>query len=89
MTRLLSSVTPLSKRLPALPRAGADPGTKAALPPAGDCFAAGFLYALSEGMSLPECGRFACAVASCAIECVGATDGIKSVDEPWKRFQSL
>ena len=56
---------------------------------AGDCFAAGFLYALSEGMSLLECGCFACAVASCAIECVGATDGIKSIDEPWKRFQSL
>ena len=56
---------------------------------AGDCFAAGFLYALSEGMSLQECGRFACATASCTIECVGATDGIKSADESWKRFQSL
>lgn len=56
---------------------------------AGDCFAAGFIYALSEGMSLPECGRFACAVASCAIEHVGATDGIKSIDESWRRFQSL
>lgn len=56
---------------------------------AGDCFAAGFIYALSEGMSLPECGRLACAVASCTIESVGATDGIKSIDEPWKRFQSL
>lgn len=56
---------------------------------AGDCFAAGFLYALSEGMSLPECGRFACAVASCTIESVGATDGIKTLDEIEKRFQSL
>ena len=56
---------------------------------AGDCFAAGFLYALSEGMSLPECGRFACAVASCTIEHVGATEGIKSIDESWRRFQSL
>ena len=56
---------------------------------AGDCFAAGFLYALSAGMSLPECGRFACATASCTIECVGATDGIKSLDEPVKRFQYL
>lgn len=56
---------------------------------AGDCFAAGFLYALSERKSLPECGRFACATASCTIECVGATDGIKSVDEPLRRFLEM
>ena len=56
---------------------------------AGDSFAAGFLYALSEGMSLKECGKFACAAASCAIECVGATEGIESLDEVMKRFQSV
>ena len=56
---------------------------------AGDCFAAGFLYALSEDMSLPECGRFACAVASCTIECVGATDGVRSVEEPMRRYLKL
>lgn len=56
---------------------------------AGDSFAAGFLYALSEGKSLLECGRFACAAASCAIECVGATDGIRSADEVIRRFQLL
>ncbi len=56
---------------------------------AGDCFAAGFLWALSENMTLEDCGRFACAVASCAVECVGATEGIKSIDEPLKRFNKL
>lgn len=56
---------------------------------AGDCFAAGFLWALSEQMSLEDCGRFACAVASCAVECVGATEGVRSIDEPLKRFSAL
>ena len=53
---------------------------------AGDCFAAGFLWALSENMSLKECGRFACAVASCAVESVGATDGICGIEEVKKRY---
>lgn len=56
---------------------------------AGDCFAAGFLWALSENMTLEECGRFACAVASCAVECVGATEGVCSIDEPLRRFNKL
>lgn len=56
---------------------------------AGDCFAAGFLWALSNGYSLADCGRFACATASCTVENVGATDGIRSVEEPMKRFDSL
>lgn len=54
---------------------------------AGDCFAAGFLWGLSEKFSLKECGQFACAVASCAVEELGATDGVVSVDEPMKRFE--
>lgn len=43
---------------------------------AGDCFAAGFLCALSEGRPLAECGRFACAVASCSVDQVGAVEGV-------------
>ena len=54
---------------------------------AGDCFAAGFLYGLSEGMSLVDCGRFGCATASCTVECAGATEGIKSVEEPMRRYK--
>lgn len=56
---------------------------------AGDCFAAGFLWALSEGMSLKECGCFACAAASCTIEQPGATDGIHDLSEPVRRFHLL
>lgn len=56
---------------------------------AGDCFAAGFLWALSEGMSLEECGCFACAVASCTLEQPGATDGIHDLSEPMRRFHLL
>ncbi|MCD8373060.1 MAG: PfkB family carbohydrate kinase, partial [Clostridia bacterium] len=54
---------------------------------AGDCFAAGFLWALSENWPVPDCGCFANAVASCAIEKIGATDGVQSLDEATSRFQ--
>ena len=53
---------------------------------AGDCFAAGFLWALSEGMKLEDCGKFACAAASCAVEKMGAAEGICSLEEPLRRF---
>lgn len=56
---------------------------------AGDSFAAGFLWALSEGMPLQECGRFACAAASCAVECVGSTEGVISAQEPLKRYREM
>lgn len=54
---------------------------------AGDCFAAGFLWALSENWPIPDCGCFASAVASCAIEQIGATAGVQSLDEALIRFQ--
>lgn len=56
---------------------------------AGDCFAAGFLWGLTQGLSLEACGKLACATASFAVECVGATDGITSVEEIEKRFDIL
>ena len=56
---------------------------------AGDSFAAGFLWSLSEGMSLMECGCFACAAASCTVECVGATDGVTSLEIPLKRYREI
>lgn len=56
---------------------------------AGDSFAAGFLWALSEGLPLAECGCFACAAASCAVECVGAADGVVSLEMPLSRFREL
>ena len=56
---------------------------------AGDTFAAGFLWALSEGYSPQECGRFGCAAASCSIEAFGAVDGITSIDEPMRRYRQM
>ncbi len=53
---------------------------------AGDTFVAGFLYALSEGMPLYNCGLFANAAASCNIEKTGASEGVTSLDEPMRRF---
>ena len=55
---------------------------------AGDSFAAGFLYALSEGWQLEECGRFACATASCSVEEVGAVDGVTSLEKVMERYQN-
>ncbi|MBR3498186.1 MAG: carbohydrate kinase family protein [Selenomonadaceae bacterium] len=54
---------------------------------AGDCFAAGFLYALSEGRSLEECGRFACATAACSVEEVGAVTGVTSLEKILRRVE--
>lgn len=54
---------------------------------AGDCFAAGFLWALSEGWQLEECGKFACAVASCSVERVGAVTGVTSLAEVMRRLK--
>ena len=53
---------------------------------AGDSFAAGFLWALSEGLSLKDCGRFANVVASCSVEQLGAVDGVHSLKEPMRRM---
>lgn len=55
---------------------------------AGDCFAAGFLWGLSQGLEIRECGKLACAVASCAVEQIGATEGIVSAEECVNRYKS-
>lgn len=56
---------------------------------AGDCFAAGFLYGLVNHKSLVECVQMANATASCCVECVGATEGIVSAEEPMRRYALL
>ena len=56
---------------------------------AGDCFAAGFIYALCSGMDLKNCARFANAAASCCVECIGATEGVVSLEEPMRRYGLL
>ncbi len=48
---------------------------------AGDSFAAGFLTGITEGWSLYECGKFANALGTHCIMAVGASTGIKSMEE--------
>ncbi len=42
-----------------------------------------------RGEQLEDCGRFACAAASCTAEHMGAAEGIYSIDEPMHRYQEL
>ena len=56
---------------------------------AGDSFVAGFIRGLKNGMSLEECGRFGCAVASCTVEKMGANAAIESVDLPMRRYNEM
>lgn len=54
---------------------------------AGDTFAAGLITGLCEGLPLPECARLGCAAASCSIEQIGATDGVKSREQVLERLR--
>ena len=54
---------------------------------AGDTFVSGFLWALSEGWEPVRCAEFACAAASFAVENVGATSRIPSLEEVKKRYK--
>jgi sugar/nucleoside kinase (ribokinase family) len=56
---------------------------------AGDTFAAGFLWALSEGLPLADCARFGSAAASCSVEHLGAVTGISSLEKIKERFVYL
>jgi len=48
---------------------------------AGDSFAAGFIAGLTKGWSITECCKFANAVGAHCVMRVGATSGIKPMDE--------
>ncbi len=56
---------------------------------AGDSFVAGFLWGLKNKLSLEECARFGCAVASCTVETVGANAAIESLELPMKRYKKM
>jgi sugar/nucleoside kinase (ribokinase family) len=58
---------------------------------AGDCFAAGFIAALLQGMDLAGAGRFANAVAALSVQQVGAVSGVLSFvkTEAWMRCAHL
>lgn len=48
---------------------------------AGDCFVAGFLTGVIKGWDLEKTGRFANAVGASCVTAIGATTGVKSLDE--------
>ena len=48
---------------------------------AGDAFAAGFLAGVVKGWRLREAAALACAVGACCVTAVGATTGIRSLEE--------
>lgn len=48
---------------------------------AGDCFVSGFVTGYYKGMSLYECGRFANAVGALSVRQVGATEGVRPLNE--------
>ena len=56
---------------------------------AGDSFVAGFVRGLKNGMSLEDCGRFGCAVASCTVEKLGANAAIESEELPMRRYNEM
>ena len=56
---------------------------------AGDTFAAGLIAGLCSGWSLPECAKLGCAAASCSIEQIGATDGVRSLDQVMERYHMI
>lgn len=55
---------------------------------AGDSFVAGFLTGLAKGWGLYECGKFANAVGTHCVMAVGASTGIKNLEEIQK-FMSM
>ena len=58
---------------------------RVATPGAGDFYAAGFLYALCEGLSLRQCGTIGAITAGKVIEVVGTTLG----EDAWRDIASL
>ena len=55
---------------------------------AGDNFAAGFISAILDGKSFREAAQFANAVASVAVEAVGATAGVQSREQAQARYRA-
>lgn len=55
---------------------------------AGDSFVAGFLFGLSNGWDTGKCAKFANATASCIVEDYGTSDGIHSLEDVMRRYNS-
>ncbi len=48
---------------------------------AGDAFAAGFITGISKGWPIEKCGLFANATGALSVSCIGASTGIKTLEE--------
>lgn len=56
---------------------------------AGDAFAAGFLAGIIQGWDLERTARFANAVGAMCVTAIGATSGVKSLDETMAFLQQM
>ncbi|MDO5133877.1 MAG: carbohydrate kinase family protein [Eubacteriales bacterium] len=56
---------------------------------AGDTFTAGLIAGLCEGRELTDCARLGCAAASCSIEQIGATDGVRDLSRVMERYAEI
>lgn len=54
---------------------------------AGDSYRAAFLYAMSRGLDLEDCGRFASVVASFVVEDLGAQTNLPTLEMALDRFE--
>lgn len=52
---------------------------------AGDCFAAGFLFGMSEGRDIKSCAKLACAAGAIGVESVGANVGLRTKEQLLQR----
>ena len=56
---------------------------------AGDAWAAGFLCGLTQGWGLEKTTRFANAVGACSVQALGATTGIRSMQDTLAMMEAL
>lgn len=80
---LLADQTGLRVRVPACPDTHCIDTTGA-----GDTFAAGFFAGLLDGRDFIDCARFANAAASVSVEAVGASTGVRSMEQVLQRYHA-
>ncbi len=54
---------------------------------AGDAFCSGILYAAETGMPMDQALKLAVSVAAASLRCVGATEGVGTLEEMWALYQ--
>jgi sugar/nucleoside kinase (ribokinase family) len=56
---------------------------------AGDAACGGFLYGYVQGWDLKRCARLANAVGGLTVQCMGGSEGVKSLDETLAFMETL